>query len=481
MNFGLNESGFLRARLNDVINEIQAAIIDAFGAVNLEPDSVLGELTAIIAVPIAELYEIAEQVYFSQYPSTAEGVSLDNTVDLVGIKRLEATPTRVVLALTGLQATAIAANSVVRINDSGESFTNPLAGVITRSNALYVVFNVTVATINTVYTVSINGAAISITSGSVSTSVEAIAAALVAAINNASLTIALTATDNLDGSFSILSDDGVTGFDAQFGAGLDIITLASGLEFVSVNKAPVLAPSNSVTTIVTPIAGWHSVTNFSSGVLGRNRETDNELRIRRLQSLKVTGAGSVEAIQARLRQFVPAVLNALVFENRMPYVVNGRPPHSFEALVVGGDDNLIANEIWQVKPAGIQTHGTEVVMISDSNGNPQEIKFSRPTPVYIWVQAALTVTNGVFPLDGVNAVAAAIKSTGDLFNVGEDIIYQQFFGAIYTVAGILEVTLQFGTSSDPNIPPGGYTTGNITINDVEVGLFDIARINVTVV
>ena len=126
----------------------------------------------------------------------------------------------------------------------------------------------------------------------------------------------------------------------------------------AIESGPILALAGTLTTIETPIDGWSTVTNANNGTPGRAVESDSELRIRRAQSLQVGGAGTVEAIRSRLLEQVDDVSAVTIIENRTDAVdIDGRPAHSFEAVVSGGIDQDIANMLWLVKPAGIETHG----------------------------------------------------------------------------------------------------------------------------
>jgi uncharacterized phage protein gp47/JayE len=477
MSFGLTPLGFIRKRLDDVKAELEAAVLDEFGEVNTEPDSVFGQLIGIFSNVIANLWQEMENTYFSQYPATADGVSLDNAVDLVGIRRLEATKSRVLASITGDQSTLIPAGSQVSVAETGEIFENPEDGVITRSNAQILVIEVTQVTDSTDYTVLVNGVSITYNSG-VGATADTIAAGLVSAINGE--TEPVTANDLGGGEFDITTDQDDLAFNGSVGTGLTITSRTSPLLFEALETGPITVLSGTFTEIVTPVNGWDSVSNIEDGVAGRDLETDQELRIRRLNSIRVLGAGSVEAIQARLRQEVQDVLNALVFENREPFEVDGRPAHSFETVVQGGDDTEIAEKIWELKPAGIQTFGNVNVLITDSNGDSQSIFFSRPEPVYVWVEVDLTVISGEFSAEGPDAVAAAILAFGQSYNVGEDILYQEFTQPIYNVGGIELIDLTLATSATPAGPPGAYSAANLTINEVEIGDFDLTRITVNV-
>lgn len=92
--WGLTPQGFVPARQQDVLDELNAELRLAFGGnLNLGPASVLGQINGIISERIALLWEALEDVYQSQYPSGAEGVAVDNILALNGLVRRQASPT----------------------------------------------------------------------------------------------------------------------------------------------------------------------------------------------------------------------------------------------------------------------------------------------------------------------------------------------------------------------------------------------------
>src|SRR5690606_36068554 len=114
----------------------------------------------------------------------------------------------------------------------------------------------------------------------------------------------------------------------------------------------------------------------------------------------------------------------------------------------------------------------------------QSISFDRPTQVYVWVRAGLTLlppSEQPIPVDGFELVTNAINETGQALEIGQDVIAQRFFCQIYQTPGIAEVDLQFAWSTDPEYvhAPEDYTAGNITIGETERAIFDFSRIEVT--
>jgi hypothetical protein len=91
--FGLTSNGLAIMRQSDIISAFQAQLQAALGQnINVLPQSILGQITNIVAEREALVWELLEAVYNSQYPATAEGTSLDNILALTGLKRLPATP-----------------------------------------------------------------------------------------------------------------------------------------------------------------------------------------------------------------------------------------------------------------------------------------------------------------------------------------------------------------------------------------------------
>lgn len=221
--------------------------------------------------------------------------------------------------------------------------------------------------------------------------------------------------------------------------------------------------------------------------LGRDLETDFELRQRRLTLLTTSGSRTLAAIKAAVL-LVEGVTQVTAFENETDVTdAQGRPPHSIELIVLGGEDADIAAAILSTKAAGIQTYrdpGANGVTVSttDIEGNAVDINFSRPTEVPIFVEADITVNATTFGSGtqsvGQQIVREAIRDEGITLLTGEDVIAIRLQCAPLEAAGVIDVTaLRLGTTASP------VNTANLTIADREQATFSTANIvvNVTVV
>lgn len=652
--FGVTPEGFKSKRLIDIKNELEDYFIGEFGEINLDAQSVTGQFIGIFSKVIADIWENLEDVYLSEYPNSATGISLDNVVQLNGITRLPAQRTSVIGVATGVEGTLIPSGKLARQPTTGNIFFSTQNVYITRSNSVQNIVRVNAATAQ-VYTILIDGVSytfslptmnfsgpfvsgnvinakvnginipeVTYTTSSANTfnllrdallTSPAIATATVVG-NTIEITPTLGYSVNISGvdvtggvsqptysqtlrvpantdtiatflsgvlnssanvtSIFSGSDITITAVDTEnpyslnVGTNLTITQTSSPVPFLAQEYGPIPVPAGSLIEILTPVAGWQTINNFKAGVTGRNQETDEELRLRRAASLRVLGAATVEAIRARVLQEVPGVTSVTVFENvtltqdpievtfsaafnatstieiqvdstiigtvnwqgsqlatmnaiaalllAQPEIKNvtvlgagnlqlliemedvqeisvvfniggttpptyitagGRPPKSFETVVEGGSDAAVALKIWQLKPAGIQTFGNTQVAIIDSQGNTQQIFFSRATPIYIWVTVTLVLNpQETFPSNGLQQVANAILAYGDSLGIGVDVFFQRVQAAIFSVPGIASANVQLASTININDIPV-YGTADIDVGQTEVSSWDLSRIFVS--
>lgn len=494
MAFGLTDDGFVLKRLEDIKSEIEIDLREAFGEINVSPDSVFGQIIGVMSRHIAEIWEQAESIYFSFYPASAEGYSLDGVAQLNGIIRLASTESEVVCQCLGTQGTIIPDLTKVGQSDQGKIFEQAGIFVITRDTQHRTVLTV-MKDDDGVYTVIIDGINVNFTASG-NTIVE------IAENLSSNINAATTVNDKVESVYNsgeefftvtIKNEVGISGdipltVDRNYSIllasptvnGIEYTELYSPALYRSVNAGRFPVPIGSINTIETPISGFSSVTNFEDGILGRDPETDVELRTRRIQSLQIAGAATIGAIKARVGQEVDNVVQVNVIENRTDEWIppgsspTGRPPHSIEVVVEGGDDTEIAEKIWQVKAAGIQTYGNTTVVIIDSNGDPQEIRFSRPTTVHLYVRIDYDKTDAEesFPSDGEDTIRDNIYALGILYDIGEDVIRQRFFSSVYSIPGITDANIYLAEDAAPNNPSPSWVQSNIIISAQAVAVFE---------
>jgi uncharacterized phage protein gp47/JayE len=301
------------------------------------------------------------------------------------------------------------------------------------------------------------------------------------------------------GALKITVDEGATveaGLIVSTQGGIEFITTETvtdtdndGIVYADIEAVEAGAagnvPANTITEIVTPVAGVQSVTNEIATSGGRDTETDAELRSRYYLSVAKSGSSTTDGIRAALLNDVPGVRAVTVIENNNDTTdADGRPPHSFEVIVLGGNPQDIAEAILSKKPAGIRAYGSQTVVVQDASGNNQTIGFSTATQKNIHANVTIT-KNNAFPTDGVNMVKLEIvkyiggqDASGNSYTglgMGEDVIYAKVINAILSVPGIDDVTV---TLSDDGT---NFSTSNVVIAPTEVAQTDFDKLVINVV
>lgn len=480
MEFGITPEGFEQKRLEDIKSEIETDFKSSFGDdIDVSPESVMGSLVSNMIIPLTELWELGSAVYASQDPDQANDISLDRTSQLILIQRLAATATVVNVIAAGDEGTVIDDTFIAKQNETDNLF-RPVTGftvTLTKAGCIQATYSINTVADTTVYSITINGTVFDITSDGSATDLE-IMAALKVDIDAGSEPVIVT--DNLDGTLTTDADDNITPFSTDTSANMDIDEVGGLLIVDADDLGAISVPVNTITIIDTPVSGLNSITNPLSGTIGRDLETDSELRQRRRDSQKIAGAGTDEAIRTRLLQDVPSVTQVTVVSNRTDVTDGeGRPPHSFEVVIVGGDDAAVASKIWEVQPSGIQSHGNTTEIVLDSQGNNQTINFSRPTSVYIHVNVVISPdTESALPVDWINQIKDNIVAFGLTLNTGNDVFRDKLFAPVTSVTGVGGApTLEIDGTPNPGDTPT-FSTSDEPIASDEIAKFDVSRIAV---
>lgn len=483
-----DSTGYTPKTYAEIVEYLEAAYRESFGnGINLQPTSIFGQKIAITARMCALVYEDLAGLFAGFSPQTASGTALDFVFSLLNGKRLAATKSEGVVKAYGTLGSAIPAGTILSVDGDGD------ARFVTTENAVIAAGTNEVQTIT--FDLEPDAGEWTLVYDGVETGT------LNYNDSNATIESYLEALSNLD-SVSVSGDysTGIiveyTGTDGEkpqqlLKIGVNTLTSSSSEVVVDfeVTTAGVLpnvdipveaeeagaikAYAGTLTVIETPVAGLQSVINDADIIIGKEIETDAELRIRRLESLS-TGSGTVDSIRAALLA-IDEVTAAKVFENDTDLTdAYDRPPHSIECVVENGDDQDIIDAIGGKKCAGIQTYGEESGEFTDSQNVTHTYYFSRPTDVPIYVEAILT-TNSDFPEGGEATAQLALAEYGNLtFSIGENIAWYKLFNAFDDIAGIEDIELFIGTSPSPALQ------NNITIEPREKGSFDTANISVTV-
>lgn len=468
--YGLSAEGFKQKRLADIIQSMNSRIADQLGVqISTEANSVFGQLIGVFSYEIADLWEQAAQVYGAMYPHTASGVSLDNSAALAGITPIAAEKTTVVCTCYGLDGTQIPygaqissssnSNIVFQCTDSN--------AVISSTSACDVGITIESVTAGT-YTVTIDGTPHSYTADGTET-IAQVLTALGSSITEVTASVEndiLELTEaNQEDTFAIAITNNLT-----------FERIGSPVTFECTQTGAITPAVGDLTDIITTYAGWDSVSNNVPANTGREAESDTALRQRWNASLYTRSVGMTDSIASALMT-LNGVTSAYVYENDSDTTdADGRPPHSIEAVVNGGETDEIGLAIWQKKAAGIDTYGSQSVSINDSQGFLHTINFNRPFIVPIYLNITVTeYPEEALPPNAQAMITEAVLNYGNTLTVGNDVIIQRFMGAIYqNVTGIGYITVTASTDGST------YSSNNISINVRHVATFDATRIQVTI-
>jgi len=262
------------------------------------------------------------------------------------------------------------------------------------------------------------------------------------------------------GYLTFTGEDGVEvpeGFLAETTAGMQYITVSSGVIRNGEVTLPATAVSSgpdsntlkgTITTITNPKLGIETVTNAKPFDGGRNTETDAEFRERYYKSVDFAGGVNLEAIIAEVYESVEAVIAVTGEENDTDdESESGLPPHSVEIIAYGGLDEEIAQAIYRRKAAGIESFGNTTVPVITASGRTYNIRFSRPSPVNIWVKVFNLVTDKHFPLNGIEQIKQSIVAyigadTRGGLNIGQSVICVKMPTEVLKVQGVVDFDLQ---------------------------------------
>ena len=239
----------------------------------------------------------------------------------------------------------------------------------------------------------------------------------------------------------------------------------------------------TVNTIQTPVAGWFNASNTATESVGTAQETDEELRKRQQRSTQLTSYRQIDAIYASVLA-VEGVTYCRAYQNATTYPVDERGIPFKEVAVVaeGGDPAAITDALFLRFPVGIG-HGSISITKYDQQGVGYPISFSRPTPIPVYVNVIVEITNrSEFPDNGIQLIKEAIVAYaqyGDTSNTegfppGEDVIRTRLYTPINSIAGHEIILCEIGTEQD------ALAEGNIPIAWNQVATFDVGDITVTV-
>lgn len=482
--YGITETGLRIKRFDTILSEINAFQTEGFGVqVGANTRSFLNTLNTSVADKIAELWELGADIYHNLSPMSAEGAALDNVVQFGGNSREKARSTYYPIHCECTEGITLDEETLI------ESDTNPAIKflsaeerTISRSSFNKAKVKVVSTQPGEAYTVALNGTLYSYTC-KVQDGPEAIlgglrdliladeAEAFTASVDSENVLLVIEAADVESENSMLLTDN------------LTTESVTAIISFASEEPGEVSLPNGAITKIVTAPTGFLSCTNLCGYVAGRLLETDVELRQSYVDKIFSRSSRMTDSIRSAILANCAGVTAAQVYENRTNETDSeGRPPHSVEAVVDGGSNSDIAEQILATVSAGITTYGSVSVDVPGEDDDMIEVCFNRPTYIYCWFKVTLTISKAsLVPANYAELVETAIVDAMSQVENGEDVVpQQQFLPAIYEqVPGISYIDVSiYTTTSASEGQPSSYPLRSVEITNRQRAMTSSTRIEV---
>lgn len=440
--FGLFPEGLLVPTLDDLVAQFEGAVRAKFGLnFPLGDSTFAGFLIGSLSERLALLWDTLQQIDSSSDPDKATDLALRAIGLITGTVSPTPSPSTAVLTLCGDGGTVVPGGSVVRTPDTLRNFETDDSCNIQGLDPWTV--------------------AVTYDAGDRVTSSLRCYQAKAPGLS----TVAPTTTDET-------IPDGPDLVWTYIGEGEG----AGDVDSHSQDIGPVVALARGITDIQTPLTGWLSATNLLDARLGQGELSNEDFRTLRETELAAPGTGTVPALRADVLQ-LPGVITVRVFENFTDSTDgDGIPPHSFELLVQGGDDQQIFDTVRAGKPAGIRSHGNVTGSSVDEEGVSQPVAFSRPTEIEIWVDVTLVKDPQTYA--GAPAVRGAISAYGNSQGIGVDAVAARL-GSRAFVDGVIDVP-RVGSLGGTLVgtAPSPTSDATVVVGTRQLATYAVARVTV---
>lgn len=467
MEYGVTVNGFVRKRLPEIREDIFKSLEQNLGStVSRQPNSMIGVLVGVYAAELDRMWQLLERDYYDRSPISASEGSLDNTLAYTNVQRKKAQASYLYAVCYGRSGMVLPANCQIK-DVSGYKWNIIEESTITLNDCVHVTLEVEAPTNGKIYSVQFdNDAVIKYTAQENDT-------ALIVAVALASQNVEKWQGSIVEGKLVFERSNRRYGAVVVPNESFVVTQVGSPIRFDCEEYGEIEPLLNSVNYINTNYDGWFSVSNESETYVGRDYETASEVRQRYASAVFRNSIGMKESIKAALLE-LQDVTNVTIYENRTDETVDGLKPHSFQAIVFGGDEEAIARTILNVAPLGIDTNGDICVRIEDSEGAEQDVCFSRPHEVQIYVKVIIKEYNEeILPGDAIDKIKNIVVEQIGKLSMGNDVIYQRLLGPIYSgVDGISYI--ECSVSKDGQ----AYKQENISIERNELAVTKLANVTV---
>ena len=468
---GVTDEGFEIKTFDQIKTEYESDFRDIFGEnINLSSTSLLGGLIGIMSNNDSQLWELGSSVYLSRWVNTATGRSLDNNVNFLGLTRKQDFRTSGEVFLFGDVGTSIPEGTILGSGGNLNFVTLSNVELISGLPPIMRISREAGLTTDTVMLIpsddlfgifqppgtspSFNFSELT---DDIKTDLEGyFGENTIESVHRVTASEAMS--DDTDRSVNDLiitfrtnmflpgfTSDGVIITFEQIGRSNGI-----PVSVASQDSGPFDVAAGQVNRIITPIDGLSRVINFLDFIPGRYAETDEELRRRWINRVRSPINSTKDSIKNALES-LDGVTDAYVFDVEDNDSI---PPLSLDIVVNGGDEDDIAQVIYNTKPPGIRLSArvaeqSVTANATDNLGNIKPILFSRPD--IIVAEARVTIQKlSTFPPNGDSEIRQAIFDfqtrlpIGSVVRPSPDMIW-----ALEGIMGINSLSIEISVEGSP--------------------------------
>jgi uncharacterized phage protein gp47/JayE len=466
--YGVLNTGFIPKRLDVILAEMQDSMkADLNINVAQNPKSYINVLLTDFSDKVAELWEVAQAIYLSMYPSSAEGASLDHAASFGGQLRDDDAPSLYPIDCTGKNGTVLPKGKISITSDTEPKveLINTQDGTITLDSCNRFTLKVSGGIQpGNLYQVSINGINYAYTAQQNDGDGNIFSALLEQIITT------YTAYSEMQGELTVDSGSYSNALHVITTPTLTTKSVSNTILFQTVEYGDIVLNFHSINSIKSGTSGLDAVDNASAYTAGRKRITDEDLRLKYAEKIFIRSRTMLESVESAVLT-VQGVQSCKSYQNDtnepLLYEDNSmhRPPHSIEVVVAGniGEQNkqAVAQAILGAKAAGIQTchyHGIETPapddeyaveeMVIGEAGENIPILFSIPRPLEVNVIVTVAMSDETTSAYIISIIQTIVQNQMERLNPGQDVRPQSWLTALYdNVSGAADFEILL-TSAD---------------------------------
>lgn len=450
---GITEYGFVRKTLPQIIASLNERLTSKLGTWNTTPNSVENQFVSVFAEEADQMWQGMEGVYSSQTYSGSEGIYLDDILSQQGVFRNGkskgfgevlvfanlATTTSSYLISSG--RTISASNTISYTTTSEKTVDNLMSCYKLRASSI---------TSGTTYTFQMYNVQ------DVQATTFTWTAGDSADIDEMLLALSQFANSNITGLDKPAYYDATArvlyiGFNKELSnipaplskANLYLSTSPSigeaGYRISAEANTEGFYPLNvgEVTGMSPTFTGFSSVTNWTSFSSGSDVQTDASYRASYENTDSVSKTGTPASIKAAVLG-VDGVIDAEIYQNPSKdylYDMDNNlvcEPYTYNVVVLGGDEDEVAQAIGSNAPVNVKQYGTSQVSYTDDDSNVIDVEFSKASYFNYSVNVKYQTKDGTYLTD-VEKVEVSDLMVGltEELDIGGSIPLEQIQASVY--------------------------------------------------